>query len=68
MKVKTIQTHTYAGTPRAIGDEYDMEDKFYPPMSAMGHVVRIEDSGVSTRDLGADQPKKYKRRDLKAEE
>lgn len=66
MKVKVIQPHTYAGTPRAIGDEYDMEERFYPPMSAMGHVVQIDENAIQTRDLNAEEPKNYRRRDLKA--
>lgn len=66
MKVKTINPHVYADIPRTIGEEYDMEDKFYPPMSAMGHVVRVDEAPITTRDLEAEPPKQYRRRDLRA--
>lgn len=62
MKVRTLKTHTYGGIERVFGDEYDMEERFYGVMSAMGNVMRVED--IRTRDLEAEPPKKYRTRDM----
>lgn len=64
MQVKTIQTHTYAGIERCPGDEYEMEDRFYPVMSRMGHVIEAYEGVIQTRDLEAEPPKKYRTRDM----
>jgi hypothetical protein len=67
MKVKVIQPHVYAGIQRYPGDEYDMEERFVFAMSTLGHVLRIDDPAIQTRDLQSEQPKKYRRRDLRAD-
>lgn len=68
MKVRTIQQHEYAQKPRAIGDEYEMEDRFYIVMAKMGHVVSVDPSSPATRNLGGDPAKKYQRRDMRAKD
>lgn len=68
MKVKVIQPHPYAGVQRTIGEEYDMEERFFNVMAAMGHVVKVEEPVLHRRDLEAESPKKqYRRRDLRAD-
>jgi hypothetical protein len=69
MRVKALTNHDY-GVPmvrREIGEEYDMDPKFYEVMSRSGHVVSIEESPViRTRDLESEPPKQYRRRDLQS--
>lgn len=64
MQVKTIQKHTYAGIERWPGDEYEMEDRFFGVMARMGNVIEAFEGVIQTRDLEAQQPKKYRTRDM----
>lgn len=66
MKVKTLRPHPYGGVERMPGEEYDMEERFYEVMAAMGNVVYVDTLNYRTRDLTAQEPKKYRRRDLQA--
>lgn len=66
MRVKVIKPHPYGGSTRAIGEIYELEDKYVDIMVAIGNVERV--AGYETLDTKPDGTKKYRRRDMKAEQ
>ncbi len=73
MKVRTLQSHPYAGITREPGDIYEMEDKFVEVMTTVGCVTTVIEttrlagpSNPTTRDMTPEKPaKNYKRRDVR---
>lgn len=65
MKVRAVQPHPYDGIHRAAGDEYDMKDEYVKVMTDYGNVVPAE---LQRRDMSSSEPRKYRRRDMKATE
>lgn len=63
MRVRTITPHVYADKPRNVGDEYEMENQFVEIMTLAKNVMVVEQQ----RDVKPTEPRKYRRRDMKAE-
>ena len=65
-KVRALKVHTYGVPPQQYepGDFYMMEDEHVTIMAHVGNVRRVE---TLTRDIKPTYPKKYQRRDMKAE-
>lgn len=66
MRVKVVQPHPYNGIARKVGEEYEMDDKFVEIMTAIGNVVPVPGQSPVKRDMVADEPRGYRRRDLKS--
>lgn len=63
LRVKTLKEHVYDGKVRQVYEEYEMEDRFFLAMSLTGNVIKMED-----RQMSPNASKRYRRRDLRAEE
>jgi hypothetical protein len=67
MKVEVLNSHPYAGIQRAVGEIYEMEDRFVKVMQTMGQIRPLVDEDLQSRDMNSSKPgKAYKRRDMKA--
>jgi hypothetical protein len=62
MRVKAIQKHVYKMQDRKTYEEYEMDDQDVPIMEILGHIMKLD-----TKDVSPAEPKKYRRRDMKAD-
>lgn len=65
--VTALQKHPYDGIDREVGDVYECDEQFLPAMEIYGNVKRI-DSQTLPAEQEEEKPKRYKRRDMRAEE
>lgn len=64
MRVVALKKHPYEGHERSPGEQYEMAEEFVKIMTLAGNVKPVE---VQTRDMQPSEPKKYRRRDLRAD-
>jgi len=66
MRVRSIKSHPYDGTVRPVGEVYEMDEKHVEIMMIAGNIEPA--ASVETREMKSEGIKKYRRRDMKAEQ
>jgi len=66
LRVRSIKPHPYDGASRPVGEVYEMKDEYVEIMMIAGNVEPV--ANVETREMKSEGSKKYRRRDMKAEQ